>query len=102
MWEGHIVDATSLCLAKVMAIGVAAIGSGLTRRLAVEGNMAIQHGQEALAVSANGAFGIIPPDVSEDGRGGDGRASGACSYAFAGGPTASFLPPVRKALVTEM
>src|SRR5258707_15821275 len=54
--EGHIVDAARLGLAEVLAAGIATIGSSLVRRLAVEGDVALEHGQEPLAVCRIAAF----------------------------------------------
>ena len=47
--EGHVADATALA-SSIASGGVTAIGGGLARRLAMEGDVTLQHGQEALAV----------------------------------------------------
>src|ERR1700680_1660758 len=54
--EGHVADPTSLGLVEIMAVGEAAIGGGLTRCLAIEGDVALQHGQKPGAVRRVAGF----------------------------------------------
>src|SRR3954467_4324859 len=54
--EGHVADAASLCLAQIIATGEAAVRRCLTRRRAVRGDVALQHGQEPFAVGRVAGF----------------------------------------------
>src|SRR5581483_9159501 len=54
--EGHIVDAKRLGPAEIVTTGKAAIGNRLSRRLAIEGDVAIEHGEEAFAVGGVAGF----------------------------------------------
>src|SRR6202023_3764055 len=48
--EGDIGDAPGLGLVEIVARGIPTIGRRLTRCAAIEGDVAVQHGNEALAV----------------------------------------------------
>ena len=48
--EGDILDATGFGLFEIVAAGIAAIGGHLTGRTARTGDVAVEHGQEALGV----------------------------------------------------
>jgi hypothetical protein len=54
--ERNIGDATGLSGAEISAAGVAAIGGGLPRWRARAGDVAIEHGQEALGIGGIAAF----------------------------------------------
>src|SRR5271168_606229 len=48
--ERQIADAKGFRLAEIMTACIIAIGGGLSRRLAIEADVAVEHGQEAFAV----------------------------------------------------
>ena len=48
--EGHIADAAGFGPTEVVETGIAAIGGSLTGRTAIEGDMRVEHGQEAFTV----------------------------------------------------
>src|SRR5215207_2608077 len=48
--EGYVADAHRLALRQVVATGVAAVGGRLARRRAIEIDMTLEHGQEALGI----------------------------------------------------
>jgi len=50
LWKATSVDPVSLDLAEILTAGEAAIGGPLSRRLAVEGNVALRHEQEPFTV----------------------------------------------------
>ncbi len=54
--EGHVADAAGFGSAQIFAAGIAAVGRRLTRRLAVKGDVAFQHRQQALAVGRVAGF----------------------------------------------
>ena len=54
--EGDIAHALSFGLFEIVPAGVAAIGCDLARRATIEGGVALQHGQEALAVGGVARF----------------------------------------------
>ena len=54
--KGNIGDAAGLGGGEIGAAGVAAIGSGLPRRPAGAGDVAVEHRHEALSVGGNAGF----------------------------------------------